>query len=175
MRLTRLAAVAATAGVVGWAVWSSTTAGTESDLGGEPRRKMAIVVRVVDGDTLLVRTGGAEERVRVLGIDTPEVAHQGEPGKCFGDRATAAMRALVPADTRVALVSDPTQADRDVYERLLRYVELRDPAVTDVGRELILAGAAEVYDSDPPSTRQEEYGELQASAERSHRGRWGAC
>jgi micrococcal nuclease len=72
----------------------------------------AVVVGVVDGDTIDVALGGVEERVRVFGIDTPE---RGEP--CFGE-ATERMRALAGDEVRMA--ADARNRDRN--GRLLRYV-----------------------------------------------------
>src|SRR5262245_50751171 len=73
------------------------------------------VVRVVDGDTIDVRVAGGTERVRVLGIDTPE------RGACYADRASAETARLA-LDRRVVLRGDRTQARRDRYGRLLAYV-----------------------------------------------------
>ncbi len=71
------------------------------------------VERVVDGDTLEVSSG---DRVRLIGIDTPEV------GECGDDEAAAVLRRLVDG-RRVTLVAGASQ-DRDRYGRLLRYVEV---------------------------------------------------
>jgi endonuclease YncB( thermonuclease family) len=95
------------------------------------------VVHVVDGDTIYVRLdGGATERVRVIGIDTPEV------GDCQAAEATAATRSLADG-RRVSLVGDPTQATRDRYGRLLAYVWL--PGGRDLGYQLVADGHARVY------------------------------
>lgn len=75
---------------------------------------------VVDGDTIRVRIQGAEERVRLLGIDTPETHGQGGLRECFGVEATARMEALLPNGTPVRLVRDVEARDR--YGRLLAYV-----------------------------------------------------
>ncbi|NHA02118.1 hypothetical protein G5V59_27445 [Nocardioides sp. W3-2-3] len=60
--------------------------------GGQVRTTSAVVVRVVDGDTLIVSRPGAntgrEERVRILGINAPETAHDGRPAECYGPQAT---------------------------------------------------------------------------------------
>ena len=77
------------------------------------------VKKVVDGDTLDVRIGGRTERVRVIGVDTPEV------GECYATEATRRLTALI-AKRQVRLVADKTQPDRDRYKRLLRHVVLAD-------------------------------------------------
>jgi endonuclease YncB( thermonuclease family) len=99
------------------------------------------VVSVTDGDTLVVSRGGIEERVRLLGIDTPEV------DQCGYAEATAAMAGLVQG-VDVTLVVGSTD-DRDQYDRMLRYVEVDVAGVTvDVGLRMLESGlAAEIYDS----------------------------
>lgn len=112
------------------------------------------VVSVTDGDTLVVQRDAVEERVRLLGIDTPE------RGQCGYDEATAAMTALV-GGAEVALVVGSSD-DRDRYGRLLRYVEVTvDGATVDAGlRQLEQGLAAEVYDSRigyAPHDREDAY------------------
>jgi micrococcal nuclease len=75
------------------------------------------VVRVVDGDTIHMRLGDRREKVRYIGVDTPEGS--GEPAECFGRAATAFNHRLV-AGRRVRLVIDVQERDR--YGRLLAYV-----------------------------------------------------
>ena len=95
------------------------------------------VVHVVDGDTIDVRLdGGSTERVRVIGIDTPE------RGDCQAAEATGATRALADGK-RVRLVGDGTQDTRDRYGRLLAYVWL--PGGRDLGYQLVVGGHARVY------------------------------
>ena len=79
----------------------------------------AEVLRVIDGDTIEVELGGAEEDVRYIGIDTPESVVPGEPVECFGKEASAANERLVEGET-VRLVFDAER--RDHYGRLLAYV-----------------------------------------------------
>jgi micrococcal nuclease len=96
------------------------------------------VVHVVDGDTVHVRRGdGTRERVRVIGIDTPE------RGECGFVASTAAVRDLV-LGREVTLVAG-ARDDRDRYDRLLRYLDVDG---VDVGHELLTAGFAVArYDS----------------------------
>lgn len=138
---------------------------------GPTRRDTARVVRVTDGDTLKVRlAGGAEAYVRLIGIDTPEVHGRRE---CGGSDASRAMGRLTPVGSRVVLVSDPTQADRDRYDRLLRYVQRRGK---DVGRAQVLSGRAQVYVyRDDPFTRTRSYQRAEARAQSAHRGSWARC
>src|SRR5690606_6193718 len=90
----------------------------------------AVVARVVDGDTLDVtldgRPAGETERVRLVGIDTPEVAHEGTPERpgnpadCYGPEAAEFTSGLLPAGTPVRLERDVV--GRDDYGRVLAYV-----------------------------------------------------
>jgi endonuclease YncB( thermonuclease family) len=112
-----------------------------SPAGGTATSSVWAVVSVTDGDTLVVSQGGLEEKVRLLGIDTPEV------DQCGYAEATVAMAALVEG-AEVTLVVGSTD-DRDQYGRLLRYVEV-DVAgePVDAGLRMLESGlAAEIYDS----------------------------
>lgn len=103
----------------------------------EPVQPGWTVVSVVDGDTIDVRGAGGEERVRIIGIDTPE------RGECGFNEASAALSASIHG-RKVELVGG-ARDDRDRYDRILRYVDL-DGA--DAGLALINAGWATArYDS----------------------------
>ena len=67
----------------------------------------ATVVRAVDGDTLVVAVGGREERVRLIGIDTPESVAEDRPVECFGPEASARTAELLPPGTAVRLEREP--------------------------------------------------------------------
>src|SRR5215207_4425687 len=82
----------------------------------------ATVEHVVDGDTIDVRIGDRLERVRLLGIDTPEVYVDRGPPDCFGPEASAFTKTLLPGGTAVRLERDVV--GRDDYGRLLAYVYL---------------------------------------------------
>ena len=137
-------------------------------------RTEVVVADVLDGDTLRVRTPGGRDlgRVRLLGIDAPEIAHSPTPADCYGDSATELLADLAPIGGTVWLVSDQTQDDRDVYGRLLRYVQADGG---DVGRQLLRQGAARLYDADPPIVRVDEYQAAAAAAHSEWLGLWGAC
>lgn len=108
-----------------------------------------VVAHVVDGDTIDVRVDGRGlERVRLIGIDTPEV------GTCGAAPATAAAARLARG-RRVDLRGDSTQATRDRYERLLAYVWL--PGGQDLGFRLLAGGHARVYVYDRPFARLAAY------------------
>ena len=71
------------------------------------------VTRVVDGDTVKVRSRGFETTVRLIGIDTPETRDPSQPVQCFGPEASARAKRLLPTGRRVRLVTDDTQDARD--------------------------------------------------------------
>lgn len=79
------------------------------------------VEHVIDGDTLIVDNKGVEEHVRLLGVDAPEVAGDGQPGDACADEATA-LTGRLAATAVVEVVSDPSQPDEDRYGRTLDYV-----------------------------------------------------
>jgi micrococcal nuclease len=122
------------------------------------------VVRVVDGDTIRVRMdAGRVERVRYIGIDTPEA------GACFEPRAHAFNSRLV-AGRAVRLVRDVEERDR--YGRLLAYVYA---GPTFVNAELIRRGYAEPLVVPPNVRYAGRFAALAAAARRAQRGLWAAC
>ena len=137
----------------------------------ELRKEPARVLRVIDGDTIRVRMeSGHRVRVRLLGIDTPEVFDAPE---CWGGEASAATKRSLPKQTLVLLTSDPSQALKDRYNRLLRYVSKRD---VDIGRKLIRRGHAKVYvHNHQPFERVESYRKAQRQAKNNELGLWGSC
>lgn len=90
-----------------------------------PSARQARAVKVLDGDTLLVRLGTSDETVRLLGVDCPEVSHPSRPVEFYAEEAAEVVRSLAEGKT-VTLASDPRGDDRDTYNRLLRYVSLPD-------------------------------------------------
>jgi endonuclease YncB( thermonuclease family) len=132
------------------------------------------VTRVVDGDTIdvrsLERTRRRRYRVRLLGIDTPEVFGRVE---CGGRRASAHLRRLA-SGRRARLRTDPSQDTFDRYRRLLAYVRLRGGP--DAALAQLRAGWARVYVyGGRPFRRVREFRRAQRSARRARRGGWGRC
>jgi len=126
----------------------------------------ALVVRVVDGDTIHVRIGGRVEKVRYIGVNTPELHHptrREEPG---GREARAANRRLVEGK-RVRLDLDVQSRDR--YGRMLAYVWIGD---TMVNAELVRLGFAQVMTVPPNVRHQALFLKLQRAAREAGRGLW---
>ena len=132
------------------------------------------VVRVVDGDTFVVRFAGEDTRVRVIGIDTPETVDPRRPVMCFGKEASAKAEELLDG-VSVRLELDSTQGERDKYGRILAYAFLPDG--TDFGKEMIVEGFAREYTYDAPYRYQAEYRTAEQEAKVSTRGLWapGVC
>jgi micrococcal nuclease len=131
-----------------------------------------LVTYVIDGDTVVVRLDSDEAvHVRLIGINTPEIAHFGKPGECFGIRAATLTRRL-SLGRRVVLQAGRERHDR--YGRLLAYVRvLGGPA--DLERTLLVRGAARTLAIPPNVDRAATYAGLEGDARRAGRGLWGAC
>lgn len=131
-----------------------------------------VVVAVVDGDTIDVDTGSGAQRVRIIGIDTPEIGRGGKTDECYAREAREILDELIIYRSDVKLITDPTQSDVDRYGRLLRHVhhEGRSVALT-----LIEAGAGYEHTYDAAYDGQEAHRAAQDAAERDGRGLWVAC
>lgn len=137
------------------------------------RGLVATVTHVVDGDTIDVRLpAGAAERVRLLGIDTPETVKPDTPVQCGGPEASAHTKALLPPGTAVLLQRDVEARDR--YGPLLAYVwRARDGRF--VNRDLLTGGYARILSIRPNTTRAAELAAASSAARAAGRGVWGAC
>ncbi len=129
------------------------------------------VKSITDGDTIKVVKDGKTETVRLLGIDTPETKDPRKPIQCFGKEATDHMTAL-SLGQYVRLESDPTQGNKDKYQRLLRYVYKEDG--TNVNAQMVKDGFAVAYVRYPVQ-QIESYKVLQKNAREANLGLWGAC
>jgi micrococcal nuclease len=132
----------------------------------------ATVARVVDGDTIRVRIGGHEERVRLIGIDTPESVKPGTPVQCYALAASARTKALLPAGTPVRLVRDVEERDR--YGRLLAYVyRVRDGLFVNLS--LVREGYAVALTIPPDVAHTAEFVAGAREAREKGRGLWSRC
>jgi micrococcal nuclease len=130
------------------------------------------VRRVIDGDTITITRDGAEVRVRLIGIDTPETKKPNTPVECFGKEASAQTGALLPVGTPVRLEYDVDRVD--TYGRDLAYVYRQDDGLF-VNLALVRDGFA-ALDTFPPNVAH--VGELTRAADdarQQHRGLWQAC
>lgn len=129
------------------------------------------VTRVVDGDTIHVQVGGVREKVRYIGVDTPETVKPGTPVECFGKAASAENARLVEGE-RVRL--EPGAEARDRYGRLLAYV-YRERDGRFVNAELVRGGFASPLTIPPNVEHADDFARLSRKARRAGRGLWSAC
>lgn len=128
-------------------------------------------VRVVDGDTLVVKDdAGTQHKVRLIGIDTPEVVDPRRPVECFGKQASAYMKKLLQGTTKLELQSDSTQGDLDKYGRWLRYVYLPDGRMANL--IMLSEGYAYEYTYKVPYQEQYVFKTAQQKAQEEKKGLW---
>lgn len=129
----------------------------------EEEGEWRLCVRVVDGDTLAL---DGEERVRLIGVDTPETKDPRRPVEYFGQEATAFTRRLAEG-RRVRLGYDQQRQDR--YGRTLAYVYLENG--TFLNAEIIRQGYGHAY-TRFPFRYLEEFRAYEREARESGRGLW---
>jgi len=127
------------------------------------------VVKVVDGDTVDVNIDGKTERIRLIGLDTPETVDPRKTVQCFGQEASTKAHELLDGK-KVTLEADATQGERDTYGRLLRYIMIEGG--NDFSKTMIENGYGHEYTYQIPYKRQNEYKEAQKSAENGKKGLW---
>lgn len=160
--------------VVAVLLWATVAnrATTESTVGPAAPTEIGEVVAVIDGDTFDVQLPDGRARVRIIGIDTPEIAHrEGEVDECYARPALAALDSLLYRRT-VTLQADPTQADTDKYGRLLRHVDYDG---VNVALAALKAGLGEEYTFATPYVGQADYVAAMEDARASGAGLWGEC
>jgi micrococcal nuclease len=134
--------------------------------------RRAEVIAVVDGDTVELRIGAAVERVRLLGVDTPETVHPDRPVECWGPEASARTKALLPPGTAVVVQRDREARDR--YGRLLAYLWRASDRLF-VNEALLSEGAGEALIIAPNTSRRRQLTEAARAARAARVGRWGSC
>ena len=125
----------------------------------------AEIVRVIDGDTVIVDINGIEERLRIVGIDTPETVKTGSPVECFGIEASNQAKTILAEGSIVTL---ELQDERDRFDRLLGYIEIDGE---DFGAMMISGGYAytfRAFDHD----RLNNYIRLEKEARDNEIGLW---
>lgn len=133
-----------------------------SSSGGE----IARVARVIDGDTIVLEDG---RHVRYVGINAPEIAHEGKAGQCYGEEAKTRNGDLVEKK-EVRLVRDVSEKDK--YGRFLYFVFVGDVFVEEV---LVREGYARKMSIEPDKMRAKDIAEWEKEARSRRTGLWGAC
>jgi len=122
--------------------------------------------RVIDGDTIVVKIADKEERVRLIGVDTPETVHPNKPVEYFGKEASEFTKSMVEGKN-VKLEHDWQK--RDKYKRLLAYVYLEDG--TFLNAEIIKQGYGFAYIRFP-FKYLDEFRKYEREARESNKGLW---
>ena len=135
-------------------------------------RANAVVEFVIDGDTIDVTIDGDAERVRLIGIDTPETKRPDTPVECYGPEATAFTESLLPPATPVRLERDVV--GRDDYGRILAYLYRASDGIL-VNYEIIRHGYARPLTIPPNVAHADLFVEAARQAERDDAGLWSSC
>jgi micrococcal nuclease len=157
------AALVVLVAVSGRGPWSSAPA---------PPPGQAVVVRVVDGDTVVLHLRSGDESVRLIGVDTPETVKPNTPVQCYGPEASAYLHELLPTGTRVRVRRDAEARDR--YGRLLLYVWRADDD-RFVNLALARGGYARPLSIAPNTAHAADVAVASDGARRAGRGLWGRC
>lgn len=134
-----------------------------------PEQGTVRVVGVVDGDTLRAMVGGREERIRLIGVDTPEVPWYGGQGECFGSEAGAFAKHRLEGRS-VNLIYDRERRDR--FDRLLAYVYVEDELFN---LTLLQGGYATALEVPPNTSMAADFDLAEEGARAAGLGLWGAC
>jgi micrococcal nuclease len=132
---------------------------------------LVTVTRIIDGDTVFVNAPGVADRVRLIGVDAPEIAHPPDPADCYGPEANEFTRAL---QSRQAWLTFDVEC-RDDFDRLLAYVWVGNGPQDLWSRQLVRRGFARRF-RVPPNTAFAEVLEMdQSAAIGDGAGLWSAC
>lgn len=126
------------------------------------------VIKVVDGDTIEVYVDGKIEKVRMIGINTPETVDPRRPVQCFGKEASEKLKEILQ-DKIVKLELDETQDSYDKYNRALRYVFLDNE---NINRKMISEGYAFEYTYKKPYKFQKDFKDAEKTAQEKNIGLW---
>lgn len=155
----------------------SVLADPDAPVGVPDDAEQARVVRVVDGDTVILRGSGEgvvpddEARVRLLEVDSPESVAPDRPVECFGPEASEGLAELLPAGATVWVA--PDEELEDPFDRLLLYVWTTDGEF--VNRSLVREGLAEAVLYEPNDRYIAEVRAAERAARDEGAGLWGAC
>lgn len=168
------AAITLTVGVVaGRGPWAPTPLPHPRALPDGTRGLGGRITSVTDGDTVEIDFGPAgTERVRLIGIDTPETVHPTKDVECWGPEASARMEELLPPGTQILGQRDVEARDR--YGRLLLYLWRADDGMF-VNRLMLEEGHAVPLAIAPNNTRRAEMSAASATARAAGLGLWEAC
>lgn len=132
-----------------------------------------IVIKVFDGDTIKIKTNDGSEIVRLIGVNSPETDNPYRKEECFGIEASQFTKEYL-INREVKLETDASQANRDQYDRLLRYIFLLDG--TNFNQLLISQGYAREYTFKGVAYKyQSQFITAEKSARDQGLGLWSSC
>ncbi len=137
-----------------------------------PNELLAEVMFVIDGDTIELDIDDQHERVRLIGIDTPETVSKSVPVQCYGAEASEALKGLLPVGSLVRI--ERGEEARDRYGRLLLYVYRHEDDLF-VNQWLIEGGYADSVSYAPNDDYARHFDNVRAEAKSAGRGLWGVC
>jgi micrococcal nuclease len=137
-----------------------------------PPAGQAVVERVVDGDTVVLDMRGGAEKVRLIGIDTPETVKPNTPVQCYGPEASAHTHNLLPPGTHVVVKRDAEA--RDHFGRLLLYLWREDDG-RFVNLDLVTGGFARPLAIAPNTAHEAQFEAAAGHARAAGRGLWSRC
>ena len=126
------------------------------------------VTRVIDGDTLTITRNGDTERIRLIGVDTPELHDPRKPVECYAQQASDYTKSL--QEQQIYLETDPTQDSIDRYGRTLAYVWTEARRL--INYDLIAEGYAHEYTYNDPYRYQSKFRAAQQHAQSAQSGLW---
>jgi micrococcal nuclease len=130
------------------------------------------ILNVIDGDTVDIDIDGNTERVRLIGVNTPETKHPTKPIECFGPEASAYLTQLLPKGTHVRIERDIEARDR--YGRMLLYL-YRELDNLFINLDLVLRGYGTPMSIEPNIFHRNDFVHAAALAETTNVGLWQAC
>ena len=130
-----------------------------------------LVDHFVDGDTIAVKMNGTVEKIRLIGVDTPETHKPNTPVQCYGPAAAAYTKSRIGSQ-HIRLEADSLSTNRDRYNRLLRYVYLPDGTNLD---QAIIENGYGFYYPYFPFTKSTQFAAAEKTAQDANKGLWGNC
>jgi micrococcal nuclease len=140
----------------------------------DTQAQKVVLDRAVDGDTLILKINGERERVRLIGMDSPESVKPNSPVECFGKEASIHAKEILK-DKKIEFVSDPSQDTRDRFGRLLGYLFfIENGNRINFAEKMIYDGYAYeyTYNKNHPYRYQLDFKNAQISADKNKRGLW---
>jgi len=126
------------------------------------------VVKVIDGDTIEVYENKKIEKVRLIGVNTPETVDPRKDVQCYGFEASMFLKKELSGQ-QIILEADNTQQEKDSFGRILRYVYLKG---TNINKKIIEEGYGFEYTYKSPYKFQKEFKEAEEKAKKEEKGLW---